>query len=537
MTTQGLIPRTERYVKNGLYVVQEGDSVSRIAHNMTGDASRWPELVGANLHRPLAPGAVGETPYRAFASLHKKEALLVPASWPVMSASGLVGDPAVDMLTQFTQAANTVLPAAWAQIQNPAVAATLPAVLPAVQQVLPNIASVIPAISGQFPTTPGSFPIPGISGALPALPTSISWNDVGAVMYYLSPYLPAAWNALLTGAGSGNPTAISAMNYLASALGQITPQQALALMQFASSAIAFLRTQQLPAGSVPNVLQNIPWNAVPWNQIPWAQLSQIGQSVGVGNLTGLFTGLLGTTPAVPQQRMSTKSLPSIHQSTIHQIDLSGAPSSGPTNGIDVSDPSTWQNPVFQQVAQFGLPNVPWNQIPVGNWANLDPATLACLQAHPERGTDVLSNPSCFASNTALVASYLCGTMTVAQACAANPTPPVNGSCGVGQISLPGGACVPNPVGTCGAGQMPTGTGGCVPMPTCPAGQFPNPFQAFACQVPPAACPDGSTFDPSKWACSTGTGTGGGATTKDNTGLYIGLGLGAAALVAVIAIMA
>ena len=85
----GFVPFPVRNVKPFVVVVQEGDSVSKIAHDLTGDASRWTELVGANPQKQLSSGNVAGSPYRVFASLEVNEKLMVPASWP---DPGHVGD-------------------------------------------------------------------------------------------------------------------------------------------------------------------------------------------------------------------------------------------------------------------------------------------------------------------------------------------------------------------------------------------------------------------------------------------------------------
>jgi hypothetical protein len=77
-------PRPIYHVKQYSYVVEEGDSASRICKKLGVEPSRYHELVGANLFgRVLQPLALG-SPYsaRTFAALEVGEQLRIPAHWP-----------------------------------------------------------------------------------------------------------------------------------------------------------------------------------------------------------------------------------------------------------------------------------------------------------------------------------------------------------------------------------------------------------------------------------------------------------------------
>lgn len=59
------------------YIVQKGDGFGKIARKLTGNESRWPELVKANPHKKYKKTAIGLEPVTLFAG----EKLNLPESW------------------------------------------------------------------------------------------------------------------------------------------------------------------------------------------------------------------------------------------------------------------------------------------------------------------------------------------------------------------------------------------------------------------------------------------------------------------------
>lgn len=83
------VPEMVREVYSNAYTVEPGDDVGRIASGLVGCSGRYPELVGANLHKELI--SVDGLTRQVFASLQKGETLNVPASWVEHESSGSVG--------------------------------------------------------------------------------------------------------------------------------------------------------------------------------------------------------------------------------------------------------------------------------------------------------------------------------------------------------------------------------------------------------------------------------------------------------------
>jgi hypothetical protein len=76
-----------RNVRSNAYVVATDDNVGTIAEKFTGSPGRYPELVGANLHKPLR--AVPGLQFYVFDSLTNGERINVPATW--VQSSGSLG--------------------------------------------------------------------------------------------------------------------------------------------------------------------------------------------------------------------------------------------------------------------------------------------------------------------------------------------------------------------------------------------------------------------------------------------------------------
>lgn len=61
--------------ETGFYIVKAGDFPAKIAANLTGDETRWPELIRANPNKPTDPKTGN------FKTLFAHEKLKLPASW------------------------------------------------------------------------------------------------------------------------------------------------------------------------------------------------------------------------------------------------------------------------------------------------------------------------------------------------------------------------------------------------------------------------------------------------------------------------
>jgi len=225
----GALPLQQRNVKPYAYVVKAGDTVSSISKSFTGEASRWPELVGANLHLPLSQGAVGGTPFRVFADMTEGQRLRVPAEWPEpreFEMRGAVGIP----ISAFKPGGTTT---------------TQTATVDMFSQFVTQVNPYLTALGTQ-------------------LPQGYSQNDVLAVAWnwlpYITQYMPLSVPPTVSPTSFpwdiGNPKFIP---FISSLL---------------ASAIAFLQANPIAPQSLPGVLSSIPWDVVPWAKIPWQAMSE-----------------------------------------------------------------------------------------------------------------------------------------------------------------------------------------------------------------------------------------------------------------------
>jgi len=107
MTTTAFVPRPIYRIHTLGYVVEQGDTPSRIAQKFGQHPGAYRDLVAANLHgRTLMPMALG-SPYssRTFATLAEGEVLRIPAHWPnpqtgMLGAPGTVGEQMLDPIAQ-----------------------------------------------------------------------------------------------------------------------------------------------------------------------------------------------------------------------------------------------------------------------------------------------------------------------------------------------------------------------------------------------------------------------------------------------------
>jgi len=244
---KGITPPQVRVVQGYQYTVQPGDRVSDICHTFGIPIRRWQELVGANLHKPLAPEAPYGYKHRCFANLEAGETLAVPATWK--ATPGAVSGPMlsqlsssvqVDRIKQFVDVLmSTPIPS---QIQN------------------------ILAVGGS------------------GLPSGSTIEDALAVVYSWWPYVK--WPGWPGGPIPKLPTP-------ANPTSTVSPDM---LIKLGTQAVEFLRYTGITNGKSPQV-QNIPWDAILWNDVPWNVL-------GTQTLQDLSQVMLGTpfpaytTPAI-----------------------------------------------------------------------------------------------------------------------------------------------------------------------------------------------------------------------------------------------
>ena len=182
----GWIPSPVRNVKPFVAVVQPGDSVSRIAHRMTGNANRWPELVGANLHKPLSTGSVAGSPYRVFESLEPNEHLMVPASWPDQGPGVVGATPPLHVI-------------------DPNQIGKLNLMGDRQQRPEPNSAAQVDVLT----TTITPIVTTLLGGTTPAnLPTGLGFPDISKVIAAWLPYLPTGINLQNPPSPISNPGAV-----------------------------------------------------------------------------------------------------------------------------------------------------------------------------------------------------------------------------------------------------------------------------------------------------------------------------------------
>lgn len=388
----GWIPRPIRQVKGYVAEVQPGDSVNRIAERLTGDASRWPELVGANLHKQLAPGNVSGSPYRVFESLEVGEDLMIPATWPdPADAPGAVGGPGqqlnlggikknaktsgVKECTPRTCATAGVSCGAAAdgcgnkiecgscavgeECQNGHCAAKID------QSQMQNL-DPISAIIGQF-----------LQGYAPsAIPAPYKFPDVTAVVSQWWPYFANSFPGVLPAVPPANPT----------------PDQSAVIIQLINSAIQFLGNSNIPQDQLVKIVTSIPWDKVPWDRIPWQTLQAIIVSA---SSTPIWQMLINSVAIRFDGYRKLKPM---------------ALKFGQTGTPDFRDASQWaSDPTWKSLNALGWQNIPWDEAPDSFWASLadDPELLACMQANSSRLTQMAEYTGCFAGRKDLLKKYLC----------------------------------------------------------------------------------------------------------------------------------
>lgn len=359
----GWIPTPIRNVKPFVAIVQPGDSVSRISERLTGDRSRWPELVGANLHKPLGTGAVGGTPYRAFESIEANEPLMVPSSWPDPDP-GLVG--AVMKATPINKANQKNVAQKPNLGQEPVEAGGLgDPLLTAITTIL----QTLPTVSG----TP-----------LPTLPAGFKIEDIATVIRTWWPLLPG-----MTPPGGTQPTLA------------IPPTQAYpAWLALVTSVSSLLTSLGLSSDQI-DFLFAIPWTKIPWDKIPWGKLI-----AGGVDPTAFWNLLIGASSGSPPGVLSDK--PSMN---------------GPDNSINLFDATTWSKEPYKSALAFGLPKNNVTDAPTV-WGNIDDmGLLSCIAANPARAAELAKLASCFTGDMTKLKLYMCNPQLDASKCASTKVDP------------------------------------------------------------------------------------------------------------------
>lgn len=450
--SEGFVPVPIRHVKPWVAVVQPGDSVSRIAHRFTGNASRWVELVGANPQKELSSGNVAGSPYRVFSSLTEGEKLMVPASWP--TPSGTVG-----LGLQQLQSAGA------RKIQQKQGGTCLSKTC---LQLGASCGLIADDGCGQ-PMDCGACSI-GLECInnqcvenLYAQSQGGQIDPYGALVQSILTTLPAVWpgGAVPPPAQIQNVVDVVAAWWPYAFPGAQPQPPTLTTLpiwqQIVASAIEFLK--QAAQGSVSpdliaKIIKAIPWDQIPWDKIPW---QQIGQQILDGAMRSQFWQILISSARV------APSGPLIQY---------GA-SAEPFDKTVFLKASTWSQPPFSYVNQFGWQNVPWSSAGsdpttiANTWGNIaDPALLQCMAQHPERAQQLVQyNTQCgFDKDLAKLKEYMCDLTKDPAKCSGSATPPVPVVPG-----FPPGfnwACSPSP--KCIADQMQTLgiPGPCAPMPDC-----------------------------------------------------------------------
>ena len=468
----GWIPTPVRNVKTFVAVVQPGDSVSRIAQRMTGSPSRWPELVGANLHKPLSPGNVAGSPYRVFSSLQAGEHLMVPASWP-NPGQGVIGksfpggyiNETKQQQVQLKEQAVPPVPC------NPKTCAQLGASCGIVNDECgANIdcggckdgeqcGAVVPHQCGvPFDQGPTNDPygalittivgtvIPGMvpPGTLPTPPPTFGMPDIAKIISAWYPYLPPGIlpkTPVIPNPGDGSVSM---------------------WLKLIESAIAFLTAAGLSESQI-DWLAKIPWDSnMPWSKIPWQQLIVALDPLARLPIWNLLIGA-ATGGGIVNDK------PSMNAAT-----------SGGDFVFNPFDPTIWTRAPFSNVNAFGwenfLPAAAGIQDMPGTWGKIDDMELlGCIAGNPKRAAE-LADPkyvACFKTDMTKLKLYMCNPQLNAADCAKTidpKNPPV-------PIVPPGinWACQPSP--KCIADQLGGLPGGV------PAGMCPPPGTAYPACIP------------------------------------------------------
>lgn len=484
---RGLVPRAILAVKPYTVVVGEGDNVGRIAERMTGDASRYHELVSANTHKPRADAPQGYG-YQTFLGLAAGEELLVPSDWPDPSdlpkeALGLQAGP------DFSQIS--------------------------VSQFDPFLQTLMLA-----------WPAVNLVGGQPA--TGEKPEDIAKVLYAWWPYVQQQAGTMIGGVKW--PSASDLPSVL-----QNSAQLAY-LGRLAASAGQFLSKTGAPA----DVALKIPWDQVPWDKVPWAQIKYASP----GGQQSEFWALLKSAQT-PQWNAGSRLGGAQFVSGLQSLALSAGPTSG-----DLADVN-WGAAEYQNVGWTEVPwtDIAWDNAfgdgkllqcyskNVGRWAEMG----KCKECYQGKGVDFLKKYLCDTSLDVCFCKAITGPGKI--------EPGKDQPGGTVNPTQPNFGCTPFPQCLAEQGNWPSGLPhpcepfpGCVPewaktqpggIPGGTPGGTSTPGKTGGTGTP------GTTTQPGTGgAGTTGTGGAGSEPAKDNTMLWVLGGTAAVAFtVAVVAVVA
>ena len=368
-----LHPPVVQFIKSYRYTVANGDSVDSIAKKFGMPIARWPELVGANRHKPLAQ-------YRGinhlcFQNIEPGERLSIPANWAdtrlsVLGVPQNPGAPGTAIILDYTdliKAFTETLVKFWHKFISP---------------MFSGIPSILPGLS--LPGLPG---IPSLPGNIP-----VNINDLSKVIFTWWPYIanqlpnPSSW-----------PTAAipSSIEHVVNN-NILTPQNWSNLF---NTAEAFLRSMGY-GGNQPNQIPTPIVTSIPWGDIPWND---------VGNVIGNISNGLATLMGQKTQYM--------HSGYV------GQPSFAPQLP-NFFDPTQW-NPggKMHKIAQSPV-------MAGGNWNEFlttilqDPRLLSCSQqsSNPSR-LELLKNcPNCWQTPKQFIDLYCNQNQNPCDGCETVPIP-------------------------------------------------------------------------------------------------------------------
>jgi len=272
-----MLPPKPDSVRDHQYVVQPGDSASKIAQTITGEWRRWPELVGANMHL----GTVGspDVPYRVFRQLQPGDRLYIPSSWP--------GPGNVGTRPQY-EAINDILTPIWSQMvttweQQRTAGVPIPARLPTQEQMAHILYSWFPTLQSQVdPAAPPIEQNPAYWTALiaQAMSKAIQWlanskadPETASNIPWESPVVwEFPWQGLRDLSQQAGITFMSLLEFMMNAM-KGTAAQTPGNLSFLVPTGGFVIGPHGFVGEPPPVLTT-DWSNPAYQAIPWDVLAQ-----------------------------------------------------------------------------------------------------------------------------------------------------------------------------------------------------------------------------------------------------------------------
>ena len=249
---RSISPPNVVWVKDYVYVVQDGDTLSSITQKLSGNKSRYYELVGANSQKPQAqaPGFR----YNFFAELVPGEKLKIPGNWRSAKVSYGISGPQVPPVE-------------------------FPSMLAGPYDGLVNqFGLFLPVFQTWYNTNATAY-------GLPAL-TADNMTSVASILYGWQPYI----SQIVPQLGSVDLMTVFVPGFV----NQQTIDSLKTLVQKAID-LTLLTTPVNPIP--PTVAQTLPWGSIPWEGVPWVLLTT-GFN-GLNNAAPLFEIFTQIAPAVP----------------------------------------------------------------------------------------------------------------------------------------------------------------------------------------------------------------------------------------------